>query len=49
MIILGLLLVGVFLFVLVPLYVEWVIDSGKVAETVFLWLTLINFILLIIP
>ena len=48
MIILGILLVGVFVFVLVPIYVEWVIDSGKVEETVFMWLTLVNFIILLI-
>ena len=43
-----LLLVGVFLFVLVPIYVEWVIDNGKVAEHIFLWLTLVNLIILFI-
>jgi len=48
MIILGLLLAGVFVFVLVPVYAEWVIDSGKVEETAFLWLTLVNLIILFI-
>ena len=48
MIILGLLLVGVFFFVLVPIYVEWVIDRGTVAETIFTWLTLVNLIILFI-
>ena len=48
MIILGLLLVGVFFFVLVPIYVEWVIERGRVAETIFMWLTLVNLILLFI-
>ena len=43
-----LLIVVVLAAVLVPVYVEWVIDSGKVEETVFLWLTLANFINLFI-